>query len=231
MRVQQGGDQDKCQQQSSRGDNNSGSSLISAVTTYFFGTESNDEADGCSGKAASDAIIVVTSNKDESDCSCAASPTKLEKRGGRSESLITTTSIIPLLSSTTDDSVDAPITTLTGRSRSMSPTAYCSSTTFSNNYRTYTGIGEDSLADGWLGCQNGLASTRSDSPIYQPYFETSDFTEQTWLNVLQETETIHYCGAGELHRNYVSHFFHVLIIFLSLLISLSLSSLLQALQS
>lgn len=29
------------------------------------------------------------------------------------------------------------------------------------------------------------------------YFETSDFTAQTWLNVLQETETIRYCGAGE----------------------------------
>ena len=44
---------------------------------------------------------------------------------------------------------------------------------------------------------NGGGSEESDYWTTSGYFETSDFTAQTWLNVLQETETIRYCGAGE----------------------------------
>eukprot|EP00984_Skeletonema_dohrnii_P017503 scaffold7985_cov108-Skeletonema_dohrnii-CCMP3373.AAC.4 len=55
---------------------------------------------------------------------------------------------------------------------------------------------------------SGGGSEESDYWTTSGYFETSDFTAQTWLNVLQETETIRYCGAGCVRQHVGCNEYH-----------------------
>lgn len=82
---------------------------------------------------------------------------------------------------------------LHSRARSMSP-----------SLTTNTAAATDDL-DLFYNCSptyyNG-GSEESDTTVMSnnwstSYFETSDFNAQTWVDLVQETETIRYCGAGE----------------------------------
>lgn len=168
-----------------------GSILISAVqsaVTHFFGDESSDHVvnNGIDDAAANN----NDPSKGENDCPM--TPTLTTAESSSSDSFITSPSFLR-----------DPIA-ITGRARSMSPSLLSPTASSlhenqhhqqhnNNNAILFCGDHNNSRPNYYYGTYSG-----SGEEIYStPYFDTSDFTAQTWLNVLQETDTIHYCGAGE----------------------------------
>jgi hypothetical protein len=66
-----------------------------------------------------------------------------------------------------------------------------------NNALLFCGDHNNSRPNYYYGTYSGESGEMNNNNLDYAYFDTSDFTAQTWLNVLQETDTIHYCGAGE----------------------------------
>ncbi len=174
-----------------------GSILISAVqsaVTHFFGHESSDHDLVVNG-------IDDDANKNndpskEGENDCPTSPTLVTAESSSSDSF------------TSSSFLRNPIA-ITGRARSMSPSLLSPTASSlhenqhhqqnsNNNALLFCGdLHSSSRPNYYYGTYSGESGEMNNNNLDYAYFDTSDFTAQTWLNVLQETDTIHYCGAGE----------------------------------
>lgn len=152
-----------------------GSILISACQ-HFFGHDAQQQHDVPHKDSAAGGHSSITTKQCISSQSAEQSSTPQEEplpATSSSNSVFQNTSIL-----------------LSSRARSMSPSTSISSQ-FAHNP-------DDSLL---LNCEYYHANQEGSSGIGDywstGYFDNSDFIAQTWLDVLQETETIPYCGAGE----------------------------------
>eukprot|EP00985_Skeletonema_marinoi_P008805 scaffold4024_cov208-Skeletonema_marinoi.AAC.1 len=161
-----------------------GSILISAcqsAVTHFFGHDVPEQPTQFDNDNGGGEVMGSPSEDDRS------SPSKQQQLSSAATS-------ITLPSSSSNNSLfNNSNLLLYSRARSMSPSLStdtpllltCDPTILQNSNYYY-----ESYISG------GGGSEESDYWTTSGYFETSDFTAQTWLNVLQETETIRYCGAG-----------------------------------
>jgi hypothetical protein len=170
-----------------------GSILLSAVqsaVTHFFGESSDHDL------VVNNVIDDAAANKnndpsEEGENDFPTSPT-LTTESSSSDSF------------TSSSFLRNPIA-ITGRARSMSPSLLSPTASSlhenqnhqqnNNNALLFCGdLHSSSRPNYYYGTYSGESGEEN---YATPYFDTSDFTAQTWLNVLQETDTIHYCGAGE----------------------------------
>lgn len=166
-----------------------GSILISAVqsaVTHFFGDESSSD------HVVNNVIDDAAANKNDPSKDCPMTPTLTTTESSSSDSF------------TSSSFLRNPIA-ITGRARSMSPSLLSPTASSlheiqqqnnNNNALFFCGDHHNSRPNYYYGTYSGESGEMNNNLDYV-YFDTSDFTAQTWLNVLQETDTIHYCGAGE----------------------------------
>lgn len=161
-----------------------GSILISAVQ-HFFGHESSDH-DLIVNGIDDDAANTDLSKEGKNDCQM--SPTLVTAESSSSD-LFTSSSFLR-----------NPIA-ITGRARSMS-TSLLSPTADNEKRSNHNALlfcceDHNNRPNHYYGTYSGESAEMNHNHLDYAYFDITDFTAQTWLNVLQETDTIHYCGAGE----------------------------------
>jgi len=170
------------------------SAVQSAVNHLIFGHESSDHD------------LVVNNGIDDAAANKNDDPSK---EGGNDcpSPTLTTAESSSSDSFTSSSFLRNPIT-ITGRARSMSPSLLSPTASSlhenqhhqqhnNNNALLFCGDHHNSRPNYYYGTYSGDSGEMNNNNFDYSYFDTSDFTAQTWLNVLQETDTIHYCGAGE----------------------------------
>jgi len=185
------------------------SSTVHSAVTHFFGSDktTDDESQAQVANAALPIIGNASEQEEEEEltiCMQQLSPTDNNTVTSENYHVIGGSSVVAfpnvaINTTNNNNGSNEQSLPLLSKARSLSPSfslfaspsgcgiyTHLQCDTNPNNSTTHNNNNTDDIE----------TSSIQPSLHYQPYFSPSDFSPQTWSNVLQDTSTIRYCGAG-----------------------------------